>query len=111
MEWLTQILSQPITQGGGVIGILIFLHKREIIDFNAILQRVFSSDTKETTATDRNGQQALLSQMELLSQHFNHETTGLLQELRTTQLVQCNKLDLMVDALQDMQRNGIRIRN
>ena len=76
-----------------------------------------SEAKREERAADKNSQQVLLSNMELLSQHYNHETTPLLesivkhqQDLRGTQLQQCTKLDLIVDSLQDIQRNGIRIR-
>lgn len=53
-----------------------------------------------------------------LISHYNEETTDALRgielgmkEFRGTQLQQCIKLDSINDALQDMSRNGIRIRN
>lgn len=97
-----------------LIGLLFF--KETVLSW--IGQKLgFKDKGKEAIAGEKNTQQVLLSNMEVLSQHYNHETTPLLenivkgqQEARGTQLQQCTKLDLIVDSLQDIQRNGIRIR-
>lgn len=72
---------------------------------------------REVQADTRNAMQPLLMEMQQLRQYANHETTEHLEKLedsfqqfRSTQLQQCSKLDLVVDVLQDISRNGIRIR-
>lgn len=128
MDWLTSLLSQPITQLGGVAGVVIALHKAGIVDLKKALQAFLGTDgdtTKEINADNRNALQPLLSSMEQLfskqtelKEYYNHTTTELLSKLidgqsdmRTTQLVQCQKLDLMVESLGRIERDGIRIRS
>lgn len=76
-----------------------------------------SRGVSEVSADFRNALQPLLYQMERLAQYTNHDTTESLQrlmagqgELRSTQKMQCQKLDRIVESLDDIQRNGIRIR-
>lgn len=119
MEALVTILNLPLTQLLGLV-VLAGVAQKMGFDVIGLVMRFFNQKgpTKEIDAANRNALQPLLSQMELLSDHFNHETTGALetlvrghQEFRGTQLQQCTKLDMIVDTLQDIQRNGIRIRN
>lgn len=84
MPWL-DFLQQPITQLVGLVALVVALQKMGI-DVWGLARMVLSS--KSTTDTidfdNRNVMQQLLTQMETLSGHFNHETTQLLTEIRDT---------------------------
>lgn len=77
MDWLSQFASQPVTQIGGLFGILVALQRAGIIDLKAAVQRFFNTaDVRgEVDFDNRTVLQSLLLQMEKLSEHYNHDTT------------------------------------
>lgn len=117
MDWLTQLLGQllgqPITQFGGPIGILVVLHRMGYIDLRAMISSAVGIDgsVREVNADNRDALQPVVTKLDLITSNHLEHVQASLNEMRGTQLQQCTKLDLMVDALQDIQRNGIRIRN
>lgn len=100
MNEFLSILSQPITQLGGIVGIMVLLQKRGI-DIGGIIRSflgIRDADTaKETDATTRDVLQTMVFQMSELSNHFNHETTGQLEGLTA-------KVDELRDGIKDMNR-------
>lgn len=73
MPWQV-ILSQPIVQICGLIGSLVALQRSGLNVIGAV-QSFFGIEPKEAIHDNRNVMQAILTQMEVLSLHFNHETT------------------------------------
>lgn len=103
MEAFLSILSQPITQVGGIIGIASLLHKAGIVDMRKFLQKVVASlaseSTREINADTRDALQTTLSKLQQdmlrLSNYYNHDTTKLLNDLveetrRTNELLREN---------------------
>lgn len=94
-----------------------------IIFWEPIAQRIGWKKPKEIetniglSADFRNALQPLLGQMEVLSQHFNHETTDqndkiveILDKVSSVQQNQCRKIDMLVSAVDDIRVNGVRIK-
>lgn len=102
-------MTETVTAIGTILGIVTVMLARDWRDGKSIFRK--KNVPQEVMADNRNALQPLMSKMDELSTHYNHETTEALAQIRATQLQQCTKLDLMVDSLQDIQRNGIRIRN
>lgn len=80
MEALLALLSQPLTQLGGLIGVLYALQKAGIDVKGAISGGLgVKANNHEIDADNRSAMQALLSKLQTdmseLSLHFNHETT------------------------------------
>ncbi len=117
-ELLTQILSQPITQFGAPLALLLLAHKAGILDLRKALRGLILNAV--STPEDSEAQPAikqLADDMTHLRLHFNDDLTHILTELqvgqrefRTTQLVQCQKLDRLVENTDSMVRDGIRLR-
>lgn len=81
---ILNILSQPITQFVGIIGIVAAL-QRSGIDVGALFKALvgIKQSTTETIDFDnRAALQQLMTSMETLSGHYNHETTELLTNIR-----------------------------
>lgn len=112
MEWAT-IFSQPITQIGGLIGIIALLQNRGV-DVGKLVRGflgVRGVDTaSETDASLRNDFQALMGQMEILTAHFNHETTDSQIRIETALTKMIEKQDQTNQVLQEVLKYGIKCR-
>lgn len=84
MEALLSLLSQPITQLGAIVAIGAALQKYGI-DVKGALRGALGGDVDRQTidADNRNVSQILLTQMQELSAHFNHETTDNQKRIET----------------------------
>lgn len=124
MDALLSLLSQPVTQLGGIVAIAMAL-QRYGIDVKGALRAglgLHGDLPKEIDADNRNAMQTLLSKLENnmndlftkqneLKEYYNHTTTDILQQIRDTQQAHGSVLADVADTLKDMSRNGIRLRN
>ncbi len=111
MDW-SSILSAPLSIVG-IIGIIAALQKAGI-DIGGMLRSFLSvrdaESAHEATASLRNDFQKLLSQQEVLSEHFNHETTELLQKVvdKLGEMHDC--LKLANRKLDEQDKYGVKVR-
>jgi hypothetical protein len=112
MEWIA-FLSQPITQAGGIVGLLTFLHKSGLVDIRAAIRSLVGIDSgvNDVNGDMRNALQPLLSQMELLSQYANHDTT----EMHKITHEKLEKFEIAVrdntQILKEIKEYGIKCRD
>lgn len=66
-------------------------------------------EREEVNADNRNALQPLMSQLDALANNHIEHLHQSLVEMRATQLVQCQKLDQMVDSLRVIEREVIRM--
>lgn len=112
MEWVS-FLSQPITQITALVALISALQKSgvDVIGFiKWLFARAGRTESAERDADVRNALQPLLSQMEELSLHFNHETTS--NQEKTISLIEGmhSKQDKAVQILSEIKEYGIKIR-
>lgn len=100
MQEIATILSQPITQIGGIIGGIALLQKAGI-DVAGMVRswiNIRDADTaSQTNAVTKNTLETMIFQMSELSNHFNHETTGQLDSVH-------EKLSDLKDGIKDISR-------
>ncbi len=85
MQALFTLLSQPLAQIAAIAGVVVGLQKYGI-DVVGVIKTLFT-DKKNLAQTtpdfdNRTALQSLMTQMETLSGHYNHDTTALLTEIR-----------------------------
>lgn len=83
MDFLS-LLQQPITQIAAVVAVVAGLQKAGV-DVGALFKALFGmkqSPTEKVDFDNRTALQQLLDQMQILSGHYNHDTTELLTEIR-----------------------------
>ena len=109
-DWFV-ILSQPITQLGGIIGFLMLLQKAGF-DIKALVRSSIGIDTgvNDVNSDMRTALQPLLTQMETLSQYANHDTTRMHEKTQ-------EKLDELTEhtkdvgaAIRELKEYGIKCR-
>jgi UDP-3-O-acyl-N-acetylglucosamine deacetylase len=111
MEWLT-ILSQPIVQVGGILGVMYSLDKAGFNVKGAVKSFIgINSGVTEVNADTRNALQPLLSEMEKLSLHFNHETTDNQNRIAASIEHMHDKQDAAVQLLREIKEYGIKCRH
>lgn len=110
MDSFTQVIGTPVSVLTLLAALLLVL-ERLISGGWLNLKIGKDKDVKKIT------NEILGSKMDVLSAHFNHETTDSLygielglKEMRGTQLEQSVTLENINDAMQDLVRNGVRIR-
>lgn len=100
MNELVTILTQPVTQIGGIVGIIVLLQKGGV-DIGGLLRGFLGiregSAAKETDTATQKTLSMMVYQMSELSNHFNHETTGQLEG-------HTEKLDSIHDGVKDINR-------
>lgn len=114
MNEFLSILSQPITQLGGIVGIMVLLQKGGL-DIGGIIRSflgIRDADTaKETDATTRNVLQTMVFQMSELSNHFNHETTASQERIEIALSKLLDKSEESNQSLKEILKYGIECRN
>ncbi len=111
MEWLA-FFSQPITQAGGLIAVLIGLHKSGIVNVKGLVRGALGLDqgVKEINGDNRDALQTLLMQMEKLTQYANHDTSESLEKLHTKADEASRVNDKLLYVLDDIKNNGVKCR-
>ncbi len=119
METWLAVLSQPITQLGGIFGIFIALHKAGVLDVRTLIRSAIGIDAgvEQVNGDTRNTMQILLSKMEELAQYANHDTTEALKGIKEdVQNVQgkmdqhIREHDKAIYILEDIKNNGVKCR-
>lgn len=115
MEPLLSLLSQPITQIGAIIAVLMGLQKYGIDVKGAIAGGLgIKANNHEVDADNRNAMQTLLSslqgQMENLSLHFNHETTAQWSDVKDMLKAQTASHEASLQILKEIKEYGIKCR-
>ena len=90
---------------GGLIGLIVYIIWQ---DWRA--GKLIKGGTREVDADNRNVMQTMLSQMEGLTAHFNHDTTALLTEIRDGQreMKECVKKSNVI--LAEFKEYGVKAR-
>ena len=90
---------------GGLIGLIVYIIWQ---DWRA--GKLIKGGTREVDADNRNVMQTLLSKMEILTTHFNHDTTELLTEIRDEQreMKECVKKSNVI--LAEFKEYGVKTR-
>lgn len=97
-------------QAAGFVGLLIVLaipKLRKLVGFS----NGDHTNTEEIMADVRNALQPLLSRMDGLENYGNHTVTEHLTQIAETQKNQCKKLDKVVEHMESIRVDGVRIRN
>lgn len=115
---LAAFLSQPITQIGGLVAVLVALQKYGV-DVRAVFKAALGIDSgvKDVNSDFRNALQPLLTQMESLAQYANHDTTEGLKAVKEVLSKLDDKMDEHVREhdkslfiLEEISKNGVRCR-
>src|SRR3990167_6154968 len=95
----------PFVNLGGLIGLIAYIVWQDWRN-----GKLIRGGTKEVDADNRNVMQTLLSKMELLTTHFNHDTTELLTEIRDGQreMKECVKKSNVI--LAEFKEYGVKTR-
>lgn len=118
MEWMA-FLSQPITQAGGILGLLALLHKSGVVDVKAIVRSAVGIDSgvRDVNADSRNVMQTVLLKVEELARYANHDTTENIarvekgiEKLSDKMESNARTNDKVVMLLEDIKDNGIKCR-
>ena len=113
MEIFTELFNIPLLQAIGVV-VVIGLAERIGLPIISILKNILKMNgnglKKEIDSDNRNAMQALLSQMEVLTTHFNHDTTSLLTEIRDGQVAMKDCIKKTNVKLDNMHEYGVKIR-
>lgn len=115
MDWGTIFLQLATQTGwiGGFVGVIVFLQKRGV-DVGALFRSFLgiraASTAGENDANLRKDFQKLLTAMEVLTKHFNHETTSELGDLREGIDKMHEKQDKVVQILSEIKEYGIKCR-
>jgi len=110
--WLS-ILSQPITQAGGIIAFMVMLQKAGLVDIRAMIRTAIGIDSgvKAVQGDSRDGMQTLLLKMEELTQYANHDTTKM-HEITHEKLDQFNDtIRENTQILKEIKEYGIKCRD
>jgi hypothetical protein len=89
---------------GGLIGLITYIIWQDWRN-----GRLIKGGTKEVNADNRNVMQSVLSQMEILTAHFNHDTTSLLTEIRDGQNEMRDCLKGTKAKLEEIQKYGVKL--
>lgn len=113
MEEFLTLLSQPITQIGGIVAIIALL-QRGGVDVGALFRGflgIRGADTAKVTDTDtKKTLETMVYQMSELSNHFNHETTSELVGIKEALLKLSEKQEAANELLRAIDKYGIKCR-